>query len=40
VKKGELVNLTGQFEAETLRVLREIPGLSVTTDHKTGRTPW
>jgi hypothetical protein len=37
VKKGELVNLTGQFEAETLRVLREIPGLSVTTEHKTGR---
>ena len=37
VKNVELINLLGQFEAETLRVLRDIPGLSVTAEHEPGR---
>lgn len=32
VNKRELVNLEGPFEAEALRILREIPGLAVLTE--------
>jgi hypothetical protein len=32
VNKPELVNIKGPFEAEALRILREIPGLAVTAE--------
>ena len=36
VKPKELVKLRGPFEAETLRILREIPGLTVTAEPRGG----
>jgi hypothetical protein len=36
VKRREIVKLNGPFEAEALRVLREIPGLAVTAEPKVG----
>lgn len=36
VKKREIVNIEGGFEAETLRVLREIPGLEVVAQPRLG----
>ena len=32
MKKGEIVNIKGRFEADALRVLREIPGLTVIAE--------
>ena len=32
VKQRELVKLAGPFEAEALRILREIPGLTVIAE--------
>lgn len=32
MKKGEIVNIEGRFEADALRVLREIPGLTVVAE--------
>ncbi len=38
MKKGEIVNIEGRFEADALRVLREIPGLTVVAEPgKAGR---
>jgi hypothetical protein len=39
VKKREIVNIEGGFEAETLRVLREIPGLEVVAQPRLGDQP-
>jgi hypothetical protein len=35
VKKRELVNIAGRFEAEALRILREVPGLTVDAERGT-----